>query len=58
MVLAIVVGDLTWWVHKQKKCRKDAKGKDQTLLLSSRSHEGRQQPCLCWPAFKRLISIV
>jgi len=25
VVLAILVGVLTWWVHKQKKCRKDSK---------------------------------
>ena len=56
MVLAILVGVLTWWVHKQKKCRKDSKSKDQTWLASRRSHESCQQHCLWWP--KRVISMV
>ena len=34
MVLAMVVVVLTWWVHKQRKCRKDTKSKYQTLLES------------------------
>ena len=58
VIIAIVVGVLIWWVRKQRKCRKDTESKDQTLLLSRRSHESRQQPCLCWPAFKRVISVV
>ena len=30
MVLAILVIVLTCWVHKQRKCRKDTKSKEQT----------------------------
>ena len=55
-VLAIVIGVLTWWVHKQRRCRKDTKSKDQTLLASHRSQESRQQSCLCWPTYKRVTS--
>ena len=34
MLLAILVGVLTWWVHKQRKCRKDTKSKEQTSFAS------------------------
>ena len=58
VALAIVVGVSTWWVHKQRKCRKDTKSKDQTLLASRRLHESRQRSYWCWPTYKRVISNV
>ena len=58
MVLALVVGVLTLWLHKQRKCKKDAKSKNQTLLDPRRSHVSRQQSFLCWPTYKHVISNV
>ena len=58
MVLAVVIGVSIWKVHKQRKRKKGTESKDQTLLASRQSHESRQQSCLCWPTYKRVISNV
>ena len=58
VVLVIGVGVLTWWLHKKRKCIKDSKSKDQTLLASRRLRESRQQSCLCWPTYECVISNV
>ena len=50
LVLAILVCVSTWWLHKQRKRRKDSKGKEQTFLhpvvrmKAGNSHAGIGQP--------------
>ena len=51
MVLGIVVGVVSWWVHKRRKPRKDTTSKYQTLLVSlvRRMKAGNSHVCTGQP---------
>ena len=55
VVLAIVVGFVSWWVHKRMKCRRDLASKYQRFLASRQSHESWQQSCLRWPTYECVV---